>query len=495
MTTLNLDKLKLAVGDLIERGNASSAHGDLRRYADDPLGFCRDVLDVDPWSKQEEIALAVRDHPQVHVRGANNLGKDAVAGWLALWWAYAREGLVLLTSASERQVREILMRREIGGAFRRAQLPGELLTTGLRVGEETRMLAFTSDDSSRYTGFHHPRVLALVSEAQGVDEAALEGLYTSAGGEQDRLVVYGNPVSPTGWFYRTSRPHTAWHKIQVSAFDLLGSGRRIPGAVTQAGVDRLAAEYGTDSPIYQARVLGEFPSHAINALVQPAWLERAAAAWDARTLEPDTRGKTIISGLDVARSEAGDASCLCVTQGPVVRSFHIWRESDTTVLRQRVEAQLRSLRVYPRWDSDWGVVGMTPDGLPPVAGRVVVDAHGLGGPVYDELKKQRWSVAEFSAAKRATEPDRFVNARAEAYWTLRQKLEQGKLALPRDGALFEELQAVTWTQNARQQIQVVAKDEIRASIGRSPDRADALVLALSGAGNSGYSGLASFASW
>src|ERR1051325_8469334 len=228
VTTLNLDKLKLAVGDLIERGNASSAHGDLRRYADDPLGFCRDVLDVDPWSKQEEIALAVRDHPQVHVRGANNLGKDAVAGWLALWWAYAREGLVLLTSASERQVREILMRREIGGAFRRAQLPGELLTTGLRVGEETRMLAFTSDDSSRYTGFHHPRVLALVSEAQGVDEAALEGLYTSAGGEQDRLVVYGNPVSPTGWFYRTSRPHTAWHKIQVSAFDLLGSGRRIP---------------------------------------------------------------------------------------------------------------------------------------------------------------------------------------------------------------------------------------------------------------------------
>src|SRR5207244_280936 len=109
VTALNLEKLKLAVGDLIERGNASSAHGDLRRYADDPLGFCRDVLKVDPWSKQEEIAEAVRDRPQVHVRGANNLGKDAISAWLALWWAYAKEGLVLLTSASERQVREILM--------------------------------------------------------------------------------------------------------------------------------------------------------------------------------------------------------------------------------------------------------------------------------------------------------------------------------------------------------------------------------------------------
>jgi len=335
-------------------------------------------------------------------------------------------------------------------------------------------------------------VLVLISEAQGVDEGALEGLYTSTGGEGDRIVAYGNPVSPTGWFYRTSRPHTAWHKIQVSAFDLLASGRRIPGAVTQAGVDRLAAEYGTDSPIYVARVLGEFPSHAINALVQPAWLERAAALRETGALEPETKSKTIIGGFDVARSEHGDASCLCVTQGPVVRSFHLWREADTVVLRGRVEAQLRALRVYPRWDD--GPVSY-PDGLAPVAGRIVVDAHGLGGPVYDELKKQRWNVTDFSAAKRATDPDRFVNARAEAYWTLRQKLEQGKLALPRDAALFEELQAVTWTQNARQQIQVVAKDEIRSSIGRSPDRADALVLALSGAGRAGYSGLGSMASW
>ncbi len=43
------------------------------------------------------------------VRSANGCGKDWLAARLALWWVYARQGLVLLTGPTERQVVEIVM--------------------------------------------------------------------------------------------------------------------------------------------------------------------------------------------------------------------------------------------------------------------------------------------------------------------------------------------------------------------------------------------------
>jgi hypothetical protein len=493
-------RIERLAGDRIAEGTSDDwSIEELRSYADNPLGFMREVLQFDPWSKQEEIALAVRDHPLVNVRGANNLGKDALAGALALWWAYAREGLVLLTSASERQVREILMRKEIGQAFRRARLPGELLTTGLRVDDETRMLAFTSDDSSRHTGYHQPRVLVLISEAQGVDDDAWEGLLTCASGDDCCVFAYGNPVAPTGRFYMTSRPHTQWHKIQVSAFDLIETGRKLPGAVTRAGIDRLAAEYGTDSPIYIARVLGEFPETAVNALVSRFWLDRAAALHESRAFENEAMEKPIDCGLDLGRSAEGDPSCLAVTQGNIVRGFHIWRERDSTVLRAKVEAQLRNIGVFPWQERDAVEYSRVVDqGLPPSTGAyVAIDAHGLGGPIFDEMRAAGWPVQDFSSSRKARDTDRFVNARAEAYWNLRVKLERGLIALPRDAMLFEELQATTWCMNAKQQIQILAKDDIRKSLpnNRSPDRADALAMAFARPGFRMYTGPTIEVSW
>jgi hypothetical protein len=87
----------------------------------------------------------------------------------ALWWTYARGGLVLVTGPTERQVVEVVM-GEVRQAFRKAtDLPGDLYRTALRVGDRAAILAFTSTEASRLTGFHAPRVLALITEAQGVE--------------------------------------------------------------------------------------------------------------------------------------------------------------------------------------------------------------------------------------------------------------------------------------------------------------------------------------
>ena len=41
----------------------------------DPVGYVREVLRFDPWSKQREILEAVRDHKRVAVRSCHGIGK------------------------------------------------------------------------------------------------------------------------------------------------------------------------------------------------------------------------------------------------------------------------------------------------------------------------------------------------------------------------------------------------------------------------------------
>lgn len=54
--------------------------------------------------------------------------------------------------------------------------------------------------------------------------------------------------------------------------------------------------------------------------------------------------------------------------------------------------------------------------------------------------------------------------------------ERGEVGLPDDPDLFEEMLAIQWRTTANGKIQLESKDDIRARIGRSTDRADAVSM-------------------
>lgn len=85
----------------------------------------------------------------------------------------------------------------------------------------------------------------------------------------------------------------------------------------------------------------------------------------------------------------------------------------------------------------------------------------------------------------------FTNLRAAACWSFREMLdpETGKnLALPPDPELKSELAAFRWVVRPGSKIQVMAKDEIRAQLGRSPDKADAVIMAAYARGKTTVAG-------
>ncbi len=461
----SLRRLDVELGQLLERHDRARDLSEFAQYESNPVGFICEVLHGEPWSRQEEIAETVRVSPLVVVRSANAVGKDWIAARLALWWVYARRGLALVTGPTERQVREVVM-GEVARAFQAGHdLPGELYQMALRLGgrEQAGILAFTSTEASRLTGFHAPRVLAVLTEAQGVEDFAWEGLLACATGADDRVLAVGNPVSPSGRFYSASRSRS-WKPIRISAEEhpnLRNGKEPIPGGPSHEFVERIAHEFGEGSGVYRARVLGDFPDEGEEGLIRRSCLEVAVETYERREFRLETTEAVPIVAVDPARY-GPDYTVLAVRRGPVLQEIVAWGQTSTMETVGRLREEL--LRV-----------GVSPGG----SGYVIVDEVGLGAGLLDRLREvgYRYQAYPFNGGRRAQDQSRFLNARAESYWHLRQALEAGGIALPRDEQLFDELVATKWRPTSDGRVQIESKDDLKARLGRSPDRADAVAMA------------------
>lgn len=119
---------------------------------------------------------------------------------------------------------------------------------------------------------------------------------------------------------------------------------------------------------------------------------------------------------------------------------------------------------------------------------VVVDTGGgYGGDCVNRLKDNQITARRFdgSSGSMARTKDgssrRFINKRAEAYWRFREALNPDQtggsiVALPDDPELRSELASVRFKPE-EVQVQIEDKLEVKKRLGRSPDKADAVVMA------------------
>lgn len=128
------------------------------------------------------------------------------------------------------------------------------------------------------------------------------------------------------------------------------------------------------------------------------------------------------------------------------------------------------------------------DGCP-----VVVDVGGgYASGIKERLKDAGIEVHAFNGAHESKARAKgsnlpYANKRAEAVYKFREALDPNQdggseIALPPDPVLKADLLSMTMDPRAlevRGQIQVVAKENIRKQLGRSPDRADAVIMAWS----------------
>jgi phage terminase large subunit len=106
-----------------------------------------------------------------------------------------------------------------------------------------------------------------------------------------------------------------------------------------------------------------------------------------------------------------------------------------------------------------------------------IDDTGVGGGVTDEMKKRGYRVAAINFGGEAKDKDKYPNWISEAWWHLAEIMPH--LELPFNSDLLMELSTRLWQQDNKGKRKVEGKADYKKRGFRSPDLADACIIAYS----------------
>lgn len=447
-----------------DRLDASTIPPEPHPYLTDPVGWVKTRLGGHLWSKQQEIARSVVANRRTAVKSCHNAGKSHLAGKIAAWWIDVHppgEAFIVSTAPSYPQVHAILW-EEIRKAAKtpgREPLMGRVLQSDEWKLDDGTLVGWgrkpADTDQHGFQGIHRRYVLVILDECCGIPEqlwTAVEAITTNA---DCRILAIGNPDDPNTEFGKVCKPGSGWNTIKVSAFDTPNfTDEPFPDELRPLMLDPHWVEdkkrrWGETSPRYVSKVLGEFPEVGDDTLISPRWIEAAQQ----RTLEP---GSHTVLGVDVARF-GSDRTVFSLVRGPVMRIIGDYSKQRTTETTGRVIDAKRERMVD----------------------EIHVDGVGVGSGVVDELLELGHDVVDMQSGAAAVDREHFANARAEWWWALRQRFEDGDADIdPADDELAAQLGAMKFKYTARGQVLIESKDDMRKRGLPSPDRGDALMLGV-----------------
>jgi ribosomal protein L37AE/L43A len=220
-----------------------------------------------------------------------------------------------------------------------------------------------------------------------------------------------------------------------------------PYLTTRRWVKEKYTEWGPGHPLWESRVLGNFPVQSEDALFSLTWLERAK-------LRTEGDGE-VCAGLDVA-GPGEDETVLCVRRGPRIVLLKAWTGSDPRgeVLAALLpfKSQLKSFNV---------------------------DSVGVGYYMAQHLRDHGFPLTEINVGKAARDSEKYSNLKAELFWKFRVRVASGDLAGLSDDRTIAQLAGIRYSHNSRGQVVIESKDDARKRGVKSPDRAEAVILAFS----------------
>ena len=462
-------------------------------YQSDPLLFLNEAIDDLPrWEKQKEILNSVKDHRNTLVKSCHGVGKTFTAKDVVLWFLYCFPPSKIITTApSWPQVEKILW-SEINKAHANAKinLGGTCLKTSVTIDPEWFAIGLSpridaEDEGKRLTGFHGENVLVVFDEAPACNEALWtikDALMTS---QNVRFLAIGNPVVDSGSFFEGFRSGNA-NKITMDIFQSPNfkvnnicnidklielsemdidqrenkyNAMQLPfGSLTNPrwAVDRLL-EWGHDSPLFQSRVLSQFPTKATDTIISLSSLEKC------KDIDKIRKSKKTL-GVDVARF--GDDNTVLYGYDNGIEIYK--QKFNGQNLVKTANLIIHKIK-YEHYDI------------------VVIDDTGLGGGVTDIVQTY---LSENPVLKTLVVPINFAEAAysddydgivTEMYFNAKRIIENKEVQVIDDGDLFQELSSRKYKFTGKGKFKIESKGEYKKRTKKkSPDEADAFVLCMWG---------------
>ena len=444
-------------------------------YQKDPVLFAGEVLRFDPDSWQREALTDLAWNPKVAIKSGQGVGKTGMEAVALLWFLscfpYPR---VVATAPTKQQLHDVLWSEAAKWQERSSLLKTILKWTKTYIymtGHEKRWFATarTATKPENMQGFHEDNMLFIIDEASGVADPIMEAILGTLTGENNKLLMCGNPTRTSGTFFDAFHTDRALYQCRtVSSADSPRTNR--------SNIDSLIRKYGEDSNVVLVRVYGEFPKQEDDVFMGLALIEQCGS----RLYElPKDKGMPyIIFGVDVARF--GD---------------------DETVIYRNNKGKLK-LVVHRRGQDLMATVGdivfqykkvikEVPEYVGPIY--VNIDDTGLGGGVTDRLKEikreqklSRLFVIPINAAEKIETDTKEGKEAAEYYnnltthmWAiLRDLLENKQIEVEEEAETFAQMSVRKYFMASNGKLELESKKEMKRRGVTSPDRADAAALSV-----------------
>lgn len=339
----------------------------------------------------------------------------------------------------------------------------ELLNLNLRLNHGAAQAAACSNPAL-IEGAHADSLLFVYDESKAIPPEtfdACEGAFSGTG--ESLVLALSTPGSPQGRFYdiHARKPGYAdWTARHVTLEEAIAAGRIAP-----EWADDRKTQWGENSALYQNRVLGEFYAGEEDSIIPLSWAEEAVERWHEWVAmgRPDP-GTPHTVGVDVART-GDDKTVFAIRWDHVITELRTYSKADTMETTGRAA----------------GILQEDPTCT------AIVDVIGIGAGVYDRLREQGLRAQGFNAAGKTNRKDStgelgYFNVRAAAWGNMRELLDPSAgatVCLPDDDELLGDLTAPKAADvMSGGKLRVESKDDIRKRIGRSTDRADAVVQAF-----------------
>jgi hypothetical protein len=490
------------------------------------LDFCRDHFLDDQrrqkqfWAAPRSMFTKLMEHRRVTVRSCRKGSKTETLADLILAFTQTGPSLVVSTAAGGRQVETGLWSR-VNAQFLRSTVPllGECMTTKLTVAPEWSAVGFSTNDATRFQGFHAgveppqdpalldvpddgtpdeviieaieraahevskksnvKRLLLAFDEAAGIAQIIFDAAKGSMLGDYTYVIMGANPTleyEAEHEFCSSHRPGSGYWRIRITGPEAANEEPDPVEADETFVVPRWLARiadfernYPSSSPLFLPHARGRFMSGSTEGRVIPYAMLRDAAEPCESNLQ---RGAHV--GVDTAR-EGGDANVASLFVDSVKVSVSSWHSMDTV----ETWAHLKRLRLH--WSAaisreiPWANVHI--DDAPVASG--VVDTAKHEGCYLDRVAFGASPTCAWNSALGLGDVV-FANRRAEMYWVLRELLRTRKACIPdKYKESWRQLAAHNYTFRKGTNVVVIeAKEEVKRRLGRSPDDADSDVLAF-----------------
>lgn len=439
-------------------------------YIDRPVEFVKDIIKAEPDEYQAKVLndLAYNEKQKratkISVRSGHGVGKSTIESWAILWFLVTRPfPKILCTAPTAHQLHDILW-AEASKWLRNSKMLGDILEwtyekiylKGHR--EEWFAIARTSNKPDALQGTHAEHILIIIDEASGVPDVVFEPVLGTLSTNDAKLLMCGNPTQLAGFFYESHND-----KKDLYITHVINGENSL--RVDREYIKLIAEMFGTDSDVYRVRVLGEFPKANPDSFISLDMINTDFI--DIGDIY------SIDLGVDVARFGDDESVIATVFNKLRLSKLNIFQHNDTMELTGQVVNIIKSL------NKDY----------PDVRVNVKVDCDGLGVGLYDRLREvinekglnARAVECHFGAKGgkvRNSEPISYFNSTGIMWGLIRTKFKEKSLYIIEDSELINQLTNRKYFIESDGDIRLEKKEDMKKRGVHSPDRADALALAL-----------------